>query len=246
MNPPIQAVLFDLGDTLMYSLKPWQPVFDLAGRELSNALCASHLEVDCETFHDDFRQRLDQYYAERDRNLIETSTMLLLKELLAEKGHHDLSETVLRPILDQFYAITQQNWALEADALPTLSALQEAGFHLGLVSNAGDTHDVFRLTEKFGIEPFFDFVLTSAACGYRKPHPRIFELALAHWGYLPDEIAMVGDRLEADVHGAKPLGITTIWITRRAKMIEPPPAIPDFSVNTLAEIPPLLRQLTKP
>lgn len=229
----------------MYSLDPWPPVYDRAGRELSNALCASNIDVDCDTFHSDFRQRLDEYYVERDRNLFETSTIVVLRELLAEKGHHNISEKILREALDQFYAVTQQNWALENDAAPTLDTLQEGGYHLGLVSNAGDTRDVLQLTEKFGIVQYFDFVITSAECGYRKPHPRIFELALERWGYMPDEIAMVGDRLEADVRGAQPLGIYTIWITRRAKKIEPPPIKPDCSVSSLSEIPSLLLNLQK-
>ena len=245
MNQTLQAVLFDLGETLMYSLYPWPPVFDRAGRELSNALCANNVNVDCDTFHNDFRQRLDEYYADRERDLFETSTIVVLRELLAEKGHHDISEKTLRGALDQFYAVTQQNWVLEEDAAPTLEILQERGFHLGLVSNAGDTRDVFQLTEKFGIEKYFDFIITSAACGFRKPHPRIFELALAHWGYMPDEIAMVGDRLDADVRGAQPLGIYTIWINRRAKRPDPLPISPDYSIETLDEIPPLLFGLTK-
>jgi putative hydrolase of the HAD superfamily len=245
MNQTIQAILFDLGETLMYSLNPWAPVFDRAGRELSTTLCEKNVEVDCDTFHIDFRQRLDEYYAERERNLFETSTMIVLKELLAEKGHHNISKKILREALDQFYAVTQQNWALEKDAVPALETLQESGFRLGLVSNAGDTRDVLQLTEKFGIVRYFDFVITSAACGYRKPHPRIFELALEHWGYMPDEIAMVGDRLDADVHGAQPLGIYTIWITRRAKKLDLPSITPDSSVDTLSEIPPLLLNLSK-
>jgi HAD superfamily hydrolase (TIGR01549 family) len=230
----------------MYSLNPWSPVFDRAGRELSNALCASNVDVNCDTFHSDFRQRLDEYYVERERNLFETSTIVILRELLAEKGHYNISEKILHNALDQFYAVTQKNWALEEDATPTLEILQVGGFHLGLVSNAGDTRDVFQLTEKFGIEKYFDFIITSAACGYRKPHPRIFELALAHWGYLPDEIVMVGDRLDADVRGAQPLGIYTIWINRRAKNLDPFPISPDHSVKTLSEIPPLIFDLTKP
>ena len=246
MNQTIQAVLFDLGETLMYSLNPWPPVYDRAGRELSNALCESNVGVDCDTFHIDFHQRLDEYYAEREHNLFETSTTRVLQELLAEKGHRNISENILRNALDHFYAVTQQNWALEEDAAPTLRILQEGGFHLGLVSNAGDTRDVFQLIEKFGIEKYFDFIITSAACGYRKPHPRIFELALERWGYMPDEIVMVGDRLDADVRGAQPLGIYTIWINRRAKKLDPSPVSPDYSVKTLGEIPPLLFSLTKP
>ena len=51
------------------------------------------------------------------------------------------------------------------------------------------------------------------------------------------------DRLDADVRGAQPLGIYAIWITRRAKILDPTPFSPDYSVKTLSEIPPLLLSL---
>jgi FMN phosphatase YigB (HAD superfamily) len=70
-------------------------------------------------------------------------------------------------------------------------------------------------------------------------------LALSHWGYLPDEIAMVGDRLDADVGGARPLGIYTIWIKRRVKDVDPSPTSPTATVQTLSEIPPLLLEQFK-
>ena len=37
-------------------------------------------------FLQDFNKRLNQYYAQRDDQYLETSTFLVLKELLAEKG----------------------------------------------------------------------------------------------------------------------------------------------------------------
>lgn len=239
----IQAVLFDLGDTLMYSPDPWPPVLEHAGRKLSNVLCASGIDVDCDTFPVNFLQRLDNYYTERERNLVETTTLAVLQELLAEKGQRNLPENLLRMALDEFYAVTQHNWRLEVDAAATLVTLQDSGFHLGLVSNAGDDRDVLQQVDKFGIGQYFDFILTSAACGYRKPHPRIFGMALAQWRYMPDEVAMVGDRLDADVGGARPLGIYTIWINRRAKILFPISAAPDATVESLSEIPPLLINL---
>ncbi|MCX6080028.1 MAG: HAD family hydrolase [Chloroflexi bacterium] len=245
MKRIIQAILFDLGDTLMYSPDPWAPVFEHAGHKLSFVLCSNGLQIDCETFHLDFLQRLDQYYADRDRNLIETTTMTVLQELLTEKGHPGVPEKLLRIALDEFYAATQQNWHLENDAIATLVTLQNSGFHLGLVSNAGDERDVLQQVDKFGIRPYFDFILTSAACGYRKPHPHIFGLALDQWGYLPDEIAMVGDRLDADISGARPLGIYTIWIKRRAKKLFSANAAPDATIESLSEIPPLVINLWK-
>lgn len=245
MKTPIRAVLFDLGDTLMYALQPWEPIFELAGRELALGLAASGLPVDETNFAHAFLEKLDQYYAERDRHLMETSTLLVLKKLLAEAGYHHLTENNLRPALNRFYAVTQENWSLETEAIPTLEALRASGLRLGLVSNAGDSQDVFQLVDKFGLRSYFDLILTSAACGYRKPHPHIFKTALAHWGYLPDEAVMVGDKLEADIHGARPLGIYAIWIKRRAKISHLPPVEPDETIETLAELPGRLERLQK-
>lgn len=236
----LQAVLFDLGDTLMYSPNPWPPVFERAGQALVASLCANGLPIDSNTFGAEFRKKMDEYYVDRDRHLFELSTTAVLGQLLADKGHPAVTEAILRAALDDFYAITQQNWLLEADAASTLDKLQSAGYRLGLVSNAGDNRDVFQLVEKFDIEQYFDFVLTSAACSYRKPHPRIFELALAHWGYMPDQTAMVGDRLDADVEGSKMLGMFAIWIKRRARNQTPGLTQPDAVVETLDAIPPLL------
>ena len=243
MNRLIQAVLFDLGDTLMYSPDLWPPVFERAGQTLTQVLISNGVQVNRENFHVIFLEALEKYYAERERNLQETSTLTILQNLLAEKDQFNIPIGMLREALDEFYAITQQNWHLELDTFPVLEKLHNSGFHLGLISNAGDDRDVRQQVKNFGIEPYFDFILTSAACGYRKPHPYIFGLALDQWGYLPDEVAMVGDRLDADVGGARPLGIYAIWIKRRAKKLTPVSILPDATVENLVDIPPLLINL---
>ena len=137
--------------------------------------------------------------------------------MLAERGYPGLEESAVRPALDALFTVTEENWELENDALLTLKMLESAGYRLGMVSNAGDDKDVMTLVERFGIGPYFDFILTSAACGLRKPHGRIFELALAHWGFPAAEVAMVGDTLEADILGANRAGLYSIWITRRVR-----------------------------
>lgn len=240
----IQAVIFDLGNTLMYAPRPWPPITIQADRALAEYLCLKGVEIDCDTFHTEFRQRLHSYYDQRDKDLYETSYLFVLRELLAEKGHPNLPEATLRGALDALFAVTQANWVVEADSLPTLAALEQVGYRLGIISNAGDNKDVFQLVDKFGIEGFFDFILTSAACGYRKPHPRIFELALAHWQLQPADIAMVGDTVEADVKGAQRLGMTSIWITRRCApgTGQPVPA-PDAVISSLSELPQALENL---
>jgi putative hydrolase of the HAD superfamily len=238
----IRAVLFDLGDTLMHPVNhDWPAIIHAGNISLAERLCQANLGIDCESFPQEFNTRLHEYYRQRDVDMLETSTFQVLKELLAEKGCGEVPDAIIREGLDGLYTVTQRNWELEEDAIPCLEALLEAGFKLGIVSNAGDNKDVFQLVDKFSIEPFFDFVLTSAACGFRKPHRQIFEVALAHWGFHASEAAMVGDRLDADVLGANQMGIFSIWITRRAGKKQMDEIQPRAVVEHLSEIPPLMQ-----
>ena len=85
-----------------------------------------------------------------------------------------------------------------------------------------------------------------AADSYRKPPPRIFDLALAHWNIPANDVAMVGDSLEADIAGAKQLGIYTVWITRRVSHGATRSEVqPDASIHTLSELPGLLSRLAE-
>ena len=241
----IRAVLFDLGGTLMYSRDPWEPIFERGYQALADSFCEQGITLDCVELPKVVRYHLDRYFARRDEDLFETTYVTVLRELLTEKGHPNADTKTIRRALDAFYAHTQPNWILEEDALLTLRTLEAGGYRLGLVSNAGDNKDVFQLIDRFKIEPFFDFILTSAACSYRKPHPRIFELALAHWNIPPGEIAMVGDSLEADIRGAQELGIHGVWITRRVSRSAARHKIhPDAEVQTLHELPALFSHLT--
>jgi len=245
----IRAVIFDLGNTLMYPVASdlWPEVIKRGNKALMEHLCSLNIPIDCDNFILEFNQRLHQYYDKRDKEMIETSTFLVLKELLTEKGYTNISDAVIRESLDAHYAVTQKNWQLEEDAISCLSTLQEQSYTLGLLSNAGDHRDVLQLVEKFNLNPYFEFILTSAGCGYRKPHQMIFELALEKVNAQPEEVAMVGDTLNADILGANQSGMYSVWITRR---VDNPPEDephsqiqPQAVIKSLGELPTLLREL---
>jgi putative hydrolase of the HAD superfamily len=241
--PRIRSVLFDLGDTLMHSQEPWLPVFDRANHALAQVLQKHALPINEDRFPKEFSERLTKYRNVRDESLQETSTTGVLFDLLEEKFPGRANDALVREAMDAMYAITQANWHLEEDALATLAQLQEDQYRVGMISNAGDHRDVIQLVEKFGIGSYFDFILTSAECGLRKPHPLIFELALAHWNIAPDRACMIGDRLDADILGANNAGITSIWITKRIKIPDKLIAEPDAAISSLSQLIPLLKSL---
>jgi putative hydrolase of the HAD superfamily len=238
----IRTILFDFGGTLMHGREDWTPIIAKADDALADHLRSQGMDINLNTFPIEFRRRLDEYFKQREKDLLETTYTFVLRELLKDKGYDDISSDTLRRALDALFSVTQSNWALEDDALPTLQILQEKGYHLGIISNAGDDADVQRLAQNFGIAQYFDFILTSAACSYRKPHPRIFELALSNWYCPPSESAMIGDNLDADIRGAQNVGIYGVWISRRADPIteDQVQIQPDASLSSLSELPSIL------
>ncbi|MBL8063307.1 MAG: HAD family hydrolase [Anaerolineales bacterium] len=242
MPSKIRYLIFDLGGTLMHARADWSLIYEQSDQALVNSLKGHGINLDANTF----RTRLDEYYQQRDKDFYETTYHLVLRELLKELGHAEVPESVLRSALDALYSVTQSNWQLESDCMETLEQLKSDQYKLGIFSNAGDDKDVQDLIESFGVRSYFDFVLTSAACFYRKPHPRAFEIALAQWNTTPDEAAMIGDSLDADILGAKQLGMTAIWLTRRAQFTDEDMQRikPDFSLRKLTELPATLDRLS--
>ena len=229
----------------MHERDATQPVNARGDEALTLYLREQGLELNLSTFPVEFRRRLDEYFKQREKDLLETTYSFVLRDVLTQKGYGEISDELIRNALDRLFESTQSNWELEDDAIATLKKIGEDGYRMGLISNAGDDKDVQQLLHKFGIGRFFDFALTSAACSYRKPHPRIFELALSKWYFLPAEAVMIGDNLDADVRGAQNVGLKAIWIKRRAnsRLADQPHVQPDAVVSSLAEIPSSLDRL---
>jgi putative hydrolase of the HAD superfamily len=61
-----------------------------------------------------------------------------------------------------------------------------------------------------GLAERLDYAVFSSEVGKRKPHPAIFERALAELGVDAGDAVFVGDRLYEDIRGAGELGMTTV------------------------------------
>ncbi|OGO27883.1 MAG: hypothetical protein A2W33_05825 [Chloroflexi bacterium RBG_16_52_11] len=236
--PAIRVILFDLGDTLMYDKQPWPPFFPRADAALWKVLHNARVELEPRDLYGEFNNLFELYYARRESELTEPTTATVLDELLQQKGYV-LSKETLSEAMRRMYAVTQSNWFPEEDAIPTLEILKKRGFHIGYISNAADDENTQTLIDKGGLRPYAEFILSSAAFGMRKPHPGIFHAALDHFDLPPEQAVMVGDTLDADILGAKQVGMKSIWITRRAyrNPDEEHRIQPDLSLPSLSEIP---------
>jgi 2-haloalkanoic acid dehalogenase type II len=238
--PDLEAVIFDLGSTLIYFEGKWHEVLARGNQELLDHIKAAGVMLDGDKFLNQFKARLDEYYVQREAEFIEYTTRYILHTLLSEWGYPDVSEVVLETALESMYAVSEACWKVEEDAIPTLEQLRERGYRLGMISNAGDDANVQRLVDQAGIRPYFDAILSSAGSGIRKPNPRIFEIALNHLETPASRAVMVGDTLGADILGGHNAGMRAIWITRRADTPANREHLdtiqPDGTINTLSEL----------
>ena len=103
----------------------------------------------------------------------------------------------------------------------TLYAMKEYGVRMAVVSNFPFSGPVLSWElEKQGLLEAFEFVISSADCGIRKPHPLIFSTALSKFGLSPSEVWFVGDTLQSDIAGAKQAGLWAVWYNRQKKGAE--------------------------
>lgn len=58
-----------------------------------------------------------------------------------------------------------------------------------------------------GIDRYFSQVINSEMAGTKKPDPLIFQLALSKANTVPEKSIMIGDSIEADILGAKAVGL---------------------------------------
>jgi putative hydrolase of the HAD superfamily len=213
----LRGVLCDLGATLIRPIGDDRATLARMRADLAAFLLGEGLALDAEAFSVAFAARLDEFHRQRLHDWVEVTSAYVLRETLSALGQPPLPEETAARALKAYFAYSETRWELMPGAHETLAALAGRGWRLGLISNASDEDNVRRLLDNFDLRRWFDPILISAAVGMRKPNPRIFEMALAAWGLPPEQAAMVGDTLGADVLGAQLAGLRSVWLAARAE-----------------------------
>ena len=93
-----------------------------------------------------------------------------------------------------------------------LASLNAQGYILGVISNSVGT--IEDQLQHVGLRGYFQTVIDSAIVGVEKPHPEIFQLALAGSRLVASETVFVGDTQATDVGGAQLAGLHGVLIDR--------------------------------
>ena len=69
-----------------------------------------------------------------------------------------------------------------------------------------------------GLDGMFQQVIVSGDYGFRKPDPRMYRMALEYFSLQPEEVIFVGNDMLRDVHGAKSIGMKTVFYTYQSHL----------------------------
>lgn len=112
--------------------------------------------------------------------------------LAAERGVSAAEIARLRERRNAVYGELLGNGSLVIDGVvPLLDALR-GNYTMGVVTSSRRDHfDIIHRTT--GLLGYFDFVLTSDDCTHTKPHPELYENAVARSGFSADECVAIED-----------------------------------------------------
>jgi HAD superfamily hydrolase (TIGR01509 family) len=207
----VHAIFFDAGNTLLY------PRLDERARDLTEAGFPARVE-DFHAAERAAKQKLDEWLwpqirkGEVPRTIDHYFWGEYLASLMGLIGAPEAERTrLIRMVADGFRNI--RTWSVVMPETPGyLASLKEQGYFLGVISNSvGTMEDQLR---QVGLRDYFQAVFDSAIVGVEKPHPEIFQLALASAKVAANEAVFVGDTNATDVGGAQLAGLHGVLIDR--------------------------------
>lgn len=236
-SSPIRAIFFDAGNTLLY------PRLDERARDLTEAGYPARVE-DFHAAERAAKEKLDIWLWPQIRqgNVPRTIDHYYWAEYLAVLMEQVGVPESERPRLIQMMIEGFRNirtWSVVMPETPGyLASLQEQGYFLGVISNSvGTIEDQLK---DVGMRDYFQAVFDSAIVGVEKPHPEIFQMALASAKVTASEAVFVGDTNATDVGGAQLAGLHGVLIDR----IDAYPHVDGPRIKLLPELDTVLEKLS--
>ncbi len=200
----IQAVLFDIGETLLNFGKVDAVALFKEGGKLAHSFL-QNLGQPVGTLPDFLSKHLWRVRIFSIRSHItgkDFDSLAVLKKMEQKRGVK-LSEKQWEEFGWCWYEPLSKTASVEPDIKQTLGKLKQAGIKLGILSNTFiNAVTLERHLAQFGILEFFSVRLYSYQFEFRKPDGRIFVEAAKKMNCAPENVLFVGDRLDLDIAGA--------------------------------------------
>ncbi|WP_310630228.1 HAD family hydrolase [Paraburkholderia sp.] len=231
------AILFDTDNTLY----PYDPAHEAAQRAVRDKVVAT-FSITAEEFDRAFREAREQVKRRLKHTASSHSRLLYLQRMLEIMGLG--SQVLLALDFEQTYWRTfLSNAVLFEEVKELLDDLRLLGIPTAIVTDL-TAQIQFRKVVYFGLDHYFDYIVTSEEAGYDKPHAAPFQIALEKIRPKGDCIWMIGDNPINDIHGArKEINAVTLQKIHDGTPLGEGDNVPDASFADFKELRRLITRL---
>lgn len=201
-SPP-EAIVFDTDNNLY----PYDPAHKAATEAVELKACKL-LGIPRDEFHRAFRTaqkevkgRLGKIASSHSRLLYFQRTIELIGMKTQLLMTLDLEQTYWRTFLHASI--------LFPDVKEFLLDLRSIGIKTAIITDL-TAQIQFRKIIYFGLEDYFDYVVTSEEAGHDKPHEAPYKLAIEKLQVAPERCWMIGDNPISDIQGGRKFNMITL------------------------------------
>ena len=238
----LKGAIFDLGETLIHLTVSWEQVRDWRIEAIHGALRDHGVTLDVSDVKQQYMRLHDEESDYAARTLEEIEIERTFTRLLDRLNVRKRERPAMTDLVKRSFELELNSWVLFPGTQTMLQQVRDLRLKVGLLSNARSDWAIKEIVEQQGLTRYFDSILTSASIGIRKPRPEPFLQMLKQLDLQANEVVMIGNSMEADIAGAKPLGIKTIHVTFGANEDEDGPD-PDVTASSVSEIVPAIRRV---
>ncbi len=212
--PCLQAVLFDIDDTLFCTTE----FASMARANAVRAMIEYGLQASEEEAHAELKEVISEFSSNYGRHYDK-----LLIRLSGGSLHPARRAMIVNAGVVAYHDTKFKGLKLFDDVTPLLEGLKSCGIRIGIITHGRTAKQTEKLI-RLGLVPFLvtpDSVFISDSVGINKPNPKLYQTALSNMGLAdPGQVMYVGDNPVNDIAPPNGLGMKTVWCTRASRTKE--------------------------
>ena len=231
------AILFDTDNTLY----PYDPAHSAAQQAVREKV-VSTFSIRPEEFDAAFKQAREEIKRRLQHTASSHSRLLYLQRMLEIMGLG--SQVLLALDFEQTYWRTfLSNAILFDDVKDLLDDIRLLGIPTAIVTDL-TAQIQFRKVVYFGLDHYFDYIVTSEEAGYDKPHAAPFKIALDKMRPKGEVVWMIGDNPVNDIQGGREtINAVTLQKVHSGTPVGTSMGAPDAAFGEFAALRRLIAQL---
>ena len=228
----VKGIIFDFGFTLFYfdnpSVERYYECFKKGLLKSIGILKEKQVwseEISDESFVKKFAKKREHFFRKSIKTKTEFPTSLIFQSVLESLREDNIINDIdhidgntYDQLAELYHSCEEDEWEPFENTRETLETLIEKNVKIALISNHPNHQTIKNMLKKHDLAKFFEYIVTSAKYGKRKPDPNIFLHTLEKMGLKDhaDSIIMCGDEY-ADIIGAQRANLQSILFQRKYK-----------------------------